>query len=455
MENTELLYKNILKETGELIDELNESNGTEMQIKSCMTKAETCCIMLLIMNDKNFRVDGKSLKEAKSVIMDCNGRTYTVSLEIVRSQMRNDFNVYAEKMGIPLKPRPVQQKPENKTSNTKQQQKNVQKQPEKKTADVRNKKTEKPNGNQKNLKHMQNQVNRVMEATMDVYSADLLSDDDIVATTVAKKAPENKTEIEIPLNRKDKTAPVSKPVKKEVENPVDKIKEPETVEIPQIDDEIDIEKIPKKDDSIERVDVEIDDLVMDVYNVKFTDREKPDNCKVYTLIIAPAATDEDGSPVPTFVFAKSGKEICTNASAGAEHLSFQVFIDGESFIVRGRWDENGFTSFLYPQNVNNKKIMIEKKQVMPFPTKKIGHSITTLSNGVRIHVLPLASKNSGNGYTGILACLEDRDNDEFIAASSKEKAYAEIKYNNESYIISARWENEALKLTVNVSKIEN
>lgn len=455
MENTELLYKNILKETGELIDELNESNGTEMQIKSCMTKAETCCVMLLIMNNKNFRVDGKSLKEAKSVIMDCNGRTYTVSLEMVRSQMRNDFNVYAEKMGIPLKPRPVQQKPENKTSNTKQQQKNVQKQPEKKTADVRNKKIEKPNGNQKNLKHMQNQVNRVMEATMDVYSADLLSDDDIVTTTVAKKAPENKTEIEIPLNRKDETAPVSKPVKKEVENPVHNIKEPETVEIPQIDDEIDIEKIPKKDDSIERVDVEIDDLVMDVYNVKFTDREKPDNCKVYTLIIAPVATDEDGSPVPTFVFAKSGKEICTNASAGAEHLSFQVFIDGESFIVRGRWDENGFTSFLYPQNVNNKKIMIEKKQVMPFPTKKIGHSITTLSNGVRIHVLPLASKNSGNGYAGILVCLEDRDNDEFIAASSKEKAYAEIKYNNESYIISARWENEVLKLTVNVSKIEN
>lgn len=455
MENTELLYKNILKETGELIDELNESNGTEMQIKSCMTKAETCCVMLLIMNNKNFRVDGKSLKEAKSVIMDCNGRTYTVSLEMVRSQMRNDFNVYAEKMGIPLKPRPVQQKPENKTSNTKQQQKNVQKQPEKKTADVRNKKIEKPSGNQKNLKHMQNQVNRVMEATMDVYSADLLSDDDIVTTTVTKKEPDNKTEIEIQLNKKDETAPVSKPVKKEVENPVRNIKEPETVEIPQIDDEIDIEKIPKKDDSIERVDVEIDDLVMDVYNVKFTDREKPDNCKVYTLIIAPAATDEDGSPVPTFVFAKSGKEICTNASAGAEHLSFQVFIDGESFIVRGRWDENGFTSFLYPQNVNNKKIMIEKKQVMPFPTKKIGHSITTLSNGVRIHVLPLASKNSGNGYTGILACLEDRDNDEFIAASSKEKAYAEIKYNNESYIISARWENEALKLTVNVSKIEN
>ena len=272
---------------------------------------------------------------------------------------------------------------------------------------------------------------------------------------MTKKEPDNKTEIEIQLNKKDETAPVSKPVKKEVENPVRNIKEPETVEIPQIDDEIDIEKIPKKDDSIERVDVEIDDLVMDVYNVKFTDREKPDNCKVYTLIIAPAATDEDGSPVPTFVFAKSGKEICTNASAGAEHLSFQVFIDGESFIVRGRWDENGFTSFLYPQNVNNKKIMIEKKQVMPFPTKKIGHSITTLSNGVRIHVLPLASKNSGNGYTGILACLEDRDNDEFIAASSKEKAYAEIKYNNESYIISARWENEALKLTVNVSKIEN
>lgn len=455
MENIELLYKNILKETGELIDELNESNGTEMQIKSCMTKAETCCVMLLIMNNKNFRVDGKSLKEAKSVIVDCNGRTYTVSLEIVRSQMRNDFNVYAEKMGIPLKPRPVQQKPENKTSNTKQPQKNVQKQPEKKTADVQNKKPEKPNVNQKNLKHMQKQVNRVMEATMDVYSADLLSDDDIVTTTVAKKVPGNKTEIEIPLNRKDEIAPVSKTVKKEVENPVHKIKEPETVEIPQIDDEIDIEKIPKKDDSIERVDVEIDDLVMDVYNVKFTDREKPDNCKVYTLIIAPAATDEDGSPVPTFVFAKSGKEICTNASAGAEHLSFQVFIDGESFIVRGRWDENGFTSFLYPQNVNNKKIMIEKRQVMPFPTKKIGHSITTLSNGVRIHVLPLASKNSGNGYTGILACLEDRDNDEFIAASSKEKAYAEIKYNNESYIISARWENEALKLTVNVSKIEN
>ena len=206
MENTELLYKNILKETGELIDELNESNGTEMQIKSCMTKAETCCVMLLIMNNKNFRVDGKSLKEAKSVIMDCNGRTYTVSLEIVRSQMRNDFNVYAEKMGIPLKPRPVQQKPENKTSNTKQPQKNVQKQPEKKTADVQNKKTEKPNGNQKNLKHMQNQVNRVMEATMDVYSADLLSDDDIVTTTVAKKVPEKKTEIEIPLNRKDETA---------------------------------------------------------------------------------------------------------------------------------------------------------------------------------------------------------------------------------------------------------
>ena len=454
MENTELLYKNILKETGELIDELNDSNGTEMQIKSCLTKAETCCVMLLIMNNKSFRVDGKSLKEAKSVIMDCNGRTYTVSLEIVRSQMRNDFNVYAEKMGIPLKPKPVQQKPENKTSNTKQPQKNVQKQPEKKIADIQNKKPEKQNGNQKNLKHMQNQVNRVMEATMDVYSADLLSDDDIIATTTEKKAPEKKTETADPFNIKKEPAPVSKPARTE-ENPAPKIKEPETIEIPQIDDEIDIEKIPKKDESVERVDVEIDDLVMDVYNVKFTDREKPDNGKVYTLIVAPAATNEDGSPVPTFVFAKSGKEICTNASAGAEHLSFQVFIDGESFIVRGRWDENGFTSFLYPQNVNNKKIMIEKRQVMPFPTKKIGHSITTLSNGVRIHVLPLASKNSGNGYAGILACLEDRDNDEFIAASSKEKAYAEIKYNNESYIISARWENEVLKLTVNVSKIEN
>ena len=197
-------------------------------------------------------------------------------------------------------------------------------------------------------------------------------------------------------------------------------------------------------------DVEIDDLIMDIYNVKFTDKENGSN-QVFTVIIAPEkmSSDEKGSPIPSYCFVRSGRHICTGASYNNKRLSYNVTINDESFIIRGRWNEEGFSSILYPQNLKGKNIVVEKTSIHPETYKNIGHSVIKYNEDIQFHVLPLASKNADNGYVGVLVCLENMKDGEKIAVCSKDKPYAEIKYQDINYVISSSWENQKLKTKIN------
>lgn len=191
--------------------------------------------------------------------------------------------------------------------------------------------------------------------------------------------------------------------------------------------------------------VSVEELIMDTYIIRLKNAEDNKE-KTFTIIVAPMKNtlETDAAFAPTFCFAKTGREVCNGASPNLQRLSYQIGIGGEGFMVRGSWNENGFTSLLYPQNMSEHNMSVTKKQIKPLKAHNIGHNISQMENGIRIHVLPLSSKNSSNSRVGILACLEDPIENTFISACTKDASYIDINYNNRIYRISAKWENKKL-----------
>lgn len=196
------------------------------------------------------------------------------------------------------------------------------------------------------------------------------------------------------------------------------------------------------------VNILVEELIMDIYTVKMQDDnvQNGGNEKVFTIIVAPASSGEPENSVfvPTFAFARSGKNICTCATVDKIRPSYQILLDNESFFVRGGWNQEGFFSLLYPQNTGNEKVTIQKRQIKPSSEKNIGHNVVRLDNGIKIHILPLSSKNSQKGWLGVLVCLEDPIGKKYIPASTKERAYVDIHYNGIVYRITALWEGKKL-----------
>lgn len=223
------------------------------------------------------------------------------------------------------------------------------------------------------------------------------------------------------------------------------------------------DEIPLIEDSIKIVDttppiwmenkntntITTEDLIMDTYMIKFEGEEKEE---VFTIIVAPTEIPADGRTtfVPTFTFAKIGKHVNVAASPNKKRTSYQIVLEDEIFVIRGGWNEEGFYSTIYPQNTNNKKFSIINRKMRPSNFRNLGHNITILDNEIKIHVLPLSSKNGTNDKVGFLACLEDPKEAKYIVDTTKEKSYVDINYNEKIYRISASWNERQLLTSVQI-----
>ena len=251
----------------------------------------------------------------------------------------------------------------------------------------------------------------------------------------------------------DEEEPVvtARPIQETTLKPEEKIpsveeKQQEPEEISILDDS-DLMSMKIPIDTVESLvdSVSVEELIMDTYIIKMKNEEDHSE-KTFTIIVAPIKNtlETDAAFAPTFSFAKIEKSVCNGVSPNQQRLSYQIGIGGESFMVRGSWNENGFSSLLYPQNLSEHNMTVTKKQIKPVKARNIGHNITQMENGIRIHVLPLSSKNGNSGRVGILACLEDPIEDVYVSASTKDSSYVDIAYNKRIYRISAKWENKKL-----------
>lgn len=223
-----------------------------------------------------------------------------------------------------------------------------------------------------------------------------------------------------------------------------------------IDDAIDILEItsPIVKENIEPGNIKVDELIMDTYTVRFSEKgeESSNENKTFTIIVAPLGLNGEinSSFAPTVSFARIGRTVCTCASQDKIRPSYQIMLDNETFVVRGGWNQDGFYSVLYPQNTNNKAVSIQKRQIKPIKEEKIGHNVSELDNGIRIHILPLSSRNADNGKVGFLVCLEDPIEEKNVTTCTKEKSYVDVLYNNITYRISAYWENKELISSIQI-----
>ena len=194
----------------------------------------------------------------------------------------------------------------------------------------------------------------------------------------------------------------------------------------------------------------VNDLVLDIYTVLFQEKTNPDNKKSFTIIVAPADINREyyASFAPTFTFAKSGKNVCNCSSPNKSRSSYQIMLDDETFVIRGKWSDSGFLSLVYPLNVNNKEITIQQKHIRPIKNHTLGHVLEVLENGIKVHILPLSSNNTISNYVGILVCLEDSIGDKYLCSCSKDHPNVEITYNMVTYKISATWINKKLIPTI-------
>lgn len=237
------------------------------------------------------------------------------------------------------------------------------------------------------------------------------------------------------------------PVKKE--DLKEKIAEPKKEEHDEIEliDDTELIKMDGNQNETEGLveSISVEELIMDTYIIKLNNSEDNQE-KVFTIIVAPIKNTlkTDAAFAPTFSFVKAGKEFCNGASPNKQRPSYQIGIGGEAFMVRGSWNENGFSSLLYPQNMGEHNMSVTKKQIKPLKVNNIGHNISQMENGIRIHVLPLSSRNGNNGRVSILVCLEDTIEDNYISACTRDASYVDMPYHNRIYRISAKWENKKL-----------
>ena len=85
----------------------------------------------------------------------------------------------------------------------------------------------------------------------------------------------------------------------------------------------------------------------------------------------------------------------------------QVKINSESLIIRGSWVNGNFQTILYPQNNSDYNIVKKIKSIRPEKPYNCGHDTRIIKDDI-IHVFPLASQNSEDGYVNIIVCLENK-----------------------------------------------
>jgi len=440
------LYANILFEISDLLLSLENEQKTKLEevndnaYKSTVLsyqRIKNNAIIMLLKNGIRFYTTDKDWKKAKELNLNINSKTFSIDLQSVKTALSNETDkildkVFSEKefenvIDLKLIQKLDMEKYKNQTTeNDKKENLTL------KNKEIKSEKTSDKNNLpniQKKTDETSNKMSKKVEQEKIVVLEDKYNTNDskLKPTNVNTKKVENKKE--------------QKEIEPEIlsieSDPMDELKE----------------EIHIKEDDIQK-NIMVKDLVMDIYTIKFSDKnEENTEDKIYTIIVAPTAISKNDENlfIPTFSYAKIGRNICTCSSPNKMRSSYQIQLEDEIFIVRGKWSNiEGFSSLLYPQNTNNKKVSIQKKQIKPNTTKTIGHNIEKLSDQYNVHILPLSSKNGTNGKVGIVACLEDKKEDKFIAISTKERSYVDIPYKKNIYRVSAYWDERKLISNVQI-----
>lgn len=498
------LYAEILKESSEILEEVERELQKELaanrkedekQIRDSYRptilsyqRIKNNSIIMLMRNGAKFYVECEDWKNSQILNLRINGEKFTIDLQSAKTLLSTetekildkafsaemydnqinldeanlfDFNKYQEnsKKTSNIEETTKKKKPDKKniSADAVKKDKETGYKQKKESEPIAKEKSDKEDLSQNSkkfekIKENQSKGKQNNEAIVPVVEVEpvdideLFMDDDEYISVIDKNS---NVASPVKTNTDEMTCKNEAPKNEAPKNEAPKIEEPKKEEsLQMIDEAISIFEVKNPEVKIEseQKNIGIEDIIMDIYTVKFTDKKREDKEKVYTIIVAPASCpdEETDSFAPTFSFAKIEKNVCTCTSPNKTRPSYQIMLDNEIFVVRGRWDADGFSSLLYPQNTSNKLVSVQKKQMKPLLRRNIGHNVLELSNGLKFHILPMSSKNNANGQVGVLVCLEDPIEEFYLSACTKDKNYIDLTYNKEVYRISANWNEKKL-----------
>ena len=73
----------------------------------------------------------------------------------------------------------------------------------------------------------------------------------------------------------------------------------------------------------------------------------------------------------------------------------------------------------------------------------IGHNVFHVQ-GLKFHILPLASSNNKNGYASLFVCVENMKSKKYEMADLMRGNNVLYKYSDKEYRIFAKWKDEKL-----------
>lgn len=188
-------------------------------------------------------------------------------------------------------------------------------------------------------------------------------------------------------------------------------------------------------------EISYQDLIMNAYQIEYP--EENEQKRVMTVILVPLSfprTEQLSAPI--FAMAKKDGKIVTTASENDHKSSVFLSVGGESVSAKGAWvGYNRFKTFLYPQKTLGREIKITKKEYSPNSAGNIGHFIY-LDDMSEIHLFPMATQNSSNGYVQFIACIRSKRENGYQNATVVSPTGHNLKFKN--YLISAKWQDGIL-----------
>lgn len=442
-------------------------------------------IALLLLNGKVPVCNDEDYRKASVFTVETNGTTYSIKKEELKNILGKDYNqtmdeLLGTKQNVPKdKTDKGPKKPKIQNLGEKIiKEKNIT-QP-KKSKENKNQKVEvQMESNPKNTKENNSKSVKQEKLTVDfpepTFSLDEIEDEynDILLDEEPVIKKETKPPITLNKNLKKQnklkqTEEPPKPLKQEKKSEPDVLLvEPTLVDksnpepkrnpakdndimsesiVAEIPDETEIQVIEDDKQVIDSVsinngeeEISPNDMVVDEYRIDYKDKDGT-VVKTVSILVTPLHFElEDCFMTQIMVLAKSGNEIIPFVSDDINRPSVQVKINSESLIVRGSWVSGNFQTILYPQNNSDYNIVKKIKSTRPEMMYNCGHNIKMINDDI-IHVFPLASQNSEDGYVNVMVCLENKKNNLYKIEKSSHTKITEIG----AYKVSAKWENGKL-----------
>lgn len=454
-------------------------------ILSSNEKMMNNAVTLLLLNGKEPKYDGDDYKKASIFMIESNGATYRIKKDDLKNILGKEFNKTLDdllnpkndinssnELKVPTKEFAIKDKTKQKPEANRSKKTNAKETKEKKTVQSK-KMINKENINQKSEKILEvnpkdNKVNKssgkrpepafLLDEIADEYNDILLFEEPdpveekktIIAEVkiqehkIPKQKQEEKTGILEEINAKPMPTDKNKQTPKEILT-AGEIKDISVCK-PETSDEMEILTINEpnqepdsKPGIVYEEDISLNDMIVDDYTLEYMDKDNS-IVKTISVLVTPLHLEfEDCFMTQIMVLAKCGNEIIPYVSDDINRPSVQVKINSESLIIRGSWVNGNFQTILYPQNNSDYNIVKKIKAIRPEKPYNCGHDIRMIKEDI-LHVFPLASQNSEDGYVNIMVCLENKKNNLYKIEKSSHTRVTEIG----TYKVSAKWDKGKL-----------